>query len=101
MTDGWDILLHNFYVDESYDETNRMFATKIYQRDFRYIKNNYHKIVDPDKRNECFMIAAAFSNDTNIIQFIVDKFRINPNFINKYSNNCLFLACIRNSPLSI
>jgi hypothetical protein len=86
----WKILTESNYVDEVYNETNKLFAIKIYEDDLNHLKNNYHKIINPDIHYECFMIACSFSNDVNIVQFIVDKFRIDPNFINKYTNNGLY-----------
>jgi ankyrin repeat protein len=93
MTDIWEKLVEKYYVREVYNETNKTFVIKIYENDINYLKDNWHKIINPNVQQECFIIACSFSNDTNIIQFIIDKFRIDPNFINKYGNNCLLVAC--------
>jgi ankyrin repeat protein len=99
MTDVniWELLEDLNYVDEIYDEENKQFAIKTYQANLDYLKNNYQNVTNLAIRYECFMISCVFSNSIDVIQFIVDKFKIQPNFINKYSNNCLLLACQKSS----
>ncbi len=81
MLDIWDDLLnYGFVNDESYDETNKLFAINIYQKDIKYLIENYQKIIDYEIIHTNFLIAVSFSNDIGTIKLLVDKFNINTNY---------------------
>ncbi len=73
---------YNFLTENIYDNSDETFAIKIYERDFEYIKNNYLNIVNIKIQNECFIIAVAFAENIDILKFMIDKFKIDNNYIN-------------------
>src|SRR5579863_6507265 len=101
MSDCWSLLLHHDYANKNYDDESKTFAIKTYKNDYNYLKANYYRITNTIIQYECFIIACTFSNNINILELFVDKFRVDPNYINKYQNNCLLLACSYNHNLSI
>ncbi len=83
MDNIWKQLLDYHLVDNNFTEDSKLFSIKIYENDTKYLNENYEKITDDIIRNKCFMIAISFSDNINIIIFLIDKFFIN---IDSYVN---------------
>ncbi len=101
MNHGFDFLNREWFVDYFYTEEEKKFAMKLYKNDCEYIYLNYKNILKKDTMNDCFMIAVSFCDSVGIIKFIINKFNINKNYINKRGNNCLMSACMFNNNLLI
>jgi hypothetical protein len=97
----WESLIREGYVDADYNDDNKMFAIKIYQNDLQYLKKNHEFILGNTIRHQCFLIAAGFCNDVEIITFLIDVFEIDTSYINEYGNNCLMCSCYENDNLKI
>ena len=63
------------YVDDTWDDTEKLLALKICENDIKYLEENYQSI-PTKKKNDYFLIACVYSNYTWILDFLVDKFDI-------------------------
>lgn len=100
MDEIWQNICNCIEVDDEYNDDSKMFAIKIYQNDFNYLKEYYEKITDATIKNDCFIIACVYSNNIDIIDFLIDNFKIDVNCVNRMSkNNCLLICCLKNSSL--
>ncbi len=100
-------IMYNFleeYIisyEELFDSDSKLFAIKICENDFKYLEENYKKIQKIENQNECLIISAAYSNNINILIFIIQIFKLNINVVNIYGHNCLVGACCFNHNLEI
>ncbi len=93
-------MLHdNMYNYINYDDIDETFALKIFQNDLNFIKKNYKSLKNYKK--EYFFIACAYSKRIDILDFLIDKFKININTVRHGSNYCLGIACKYNTNLEI
>ncbi len=67
-----------------------LFAVKIYQNDYVYLKKNYTKITVNNMRHDLLLITVAFVNNIDKISFIIDKFKIDVNLLIKMEIIVLF-----------
>ncbi len=101
MEQVFNILLDKAFVSKEYDNINKFFSIKIYENDIAYLYDNYEKIIDEEIRKNCLKIAVAFSQNTNIIIFLIDKFRINICEENYNYNSYFYNACAYNKNLPV
>ncbi len=99
----WEQLLDYKLVDDThtYEPEEIKFMIKICENDNEYLKTHYNKIKSNDIKHRCFLISAACSKDCNIMDLIIEKFKININHLNYKGENCLIIACKRNQNLRI
>lgn len=97
----WNNLLENKFVNSSWDFEEKLFAINTSQNNIQFLKNNYKNIRDHTIRHKCWLIAGAYANDPNILKFLIDVFKINVNYVNHKSENCLIIACKMNQHLEV
>ena len=64
----------------------KKFIVKIIQNDLSYIKNNYQTI-DSKNMIVCFFLATVFSTSIEIIDFLIDCFRIDVQSVPQKTQN--------------
>ena len=82
-------------IIDLFSHNEKKFIVKILQNDLSYIKNNYQTI---DSKNQivCFFLATVFSTSIEIIDFLIDCFRIDVYETIKTMNgheNCFSFMC--------
>ena len=95
-------LLHdNLYDYVKYDDIDETFALKIYENDLEYLKEKYKSLRIKKYKKEYFFLACGFSNRSDIIDFLIEKYKINIHHDRHGSNYCLGIACKYNTNLEI
>jgi ankyrin repeat protein len=103
-----DKLTENLFINIS--DNDRIFLTKVYRNDVRYIKKKCEFMKDRWTRKDLeryLLIIVMYVTNINTLILILDK--INPKYLqidmDKITdgrwNNCLMLACYRNSNIEI
>lgn len=75
------------------------FIVHVYLGDMLHIRNNYKYIKNCKIQNECFIVAAAYSKNSEIIKYIYNcfKYNIDTSSRNSDGHTCLTIACKRGS----
>ena len=97
----WEILLNHGFVKEAYDLLSKTFVIKIHENDLNYVYANYQNITDNHVKIDCFYICVSYSNNIEMIIFLLDKFNINIDLINSNGDTFLITACKYNHNLDI
>ena len=99
----WQELRIRELVDqkESYTPYEFNFLIKIGENNIEYVTKNYHRITYRRIMNQSFLISSAYTNDTKIMDYIKDVFKIDTNYMNNIKYNCLMFACAYNPNIHI
>lgn len=76
----WEKLVSADEIDEIMEvneNEKKSFALKIRDNDLDYLVNNYRVITNGKTKYDLFLVALAFSNNIEIIDWIINKFMIN------------------------
>jgi ankyrin repeat protein len=99
----WDEVIKAKFIDISpLHDQYKNYAINILKNNHQYIVDNHQEIESDEEKKELFFLSAGYSQTTEMIQFLINKFEINPmNQINKYGYNCLMMCCLMNPNLNI
>jgi hypothetical protein len=99
----WDKLTKaKFVIVSPLRDQYKNYAINVVKNNYQYVVDNYQEIESDEEKKELFFLSAGYSETTEMIQFLINKFEINPmNQINKYGYNCLMMCCLINPNLKI
>ena len=105
--DLWDQIIGAACIDmpENHcDDNVKNFIISICSSDFDKESEDFNLITDKDQQILCFFAACMFNHShdcSSIISKIIDVYQIDPHYVNNVGDNCLTLACWKNTNLDV
>ncbi len=93
MTDIWHYLKKNQFIDDECDTDSKDFAIRVFENNLEYINQNYNKIRNYNIIHKCFLIACTFSNNKNILEFMINHFKIEINYFDIFGHDSMSRVC--------
>src|SRR5437762_803971 len=92
----WKNLIKRGCVDDSYDESEKICAIKMYQGDCKYVKEHCHYITTKSYKTtrsgriKCNILLRACRISTNLelIRYLIEDLKIDHTYNNEVGTNC-------------
>ncbi len=102
----WHQSLDLRLINDIYTLLDESFINNICDNNFQYLKNNYKQITNIIVQQDCFLIACAYSNNIEIIDYIKDSFSINTKkiYTHTHGENLLLVKYLienKNIPMQV
>jgi hypothetical protein len=88
----WNNMVHDGFIDLDVDQMTKEFALRLGLHDFDYVEKHHDSFTDHKIKHDMFLLSVRYST-INIINFLINKFKIDITYKNRYGYNCVLIAC--------